>query len=530
MNDSDDNQNAGSIDPAGVSIDPNTVVIDDSSTGEVGDASNDVVQEPVAETSTDSNEGTYIGRKPHKGFQTFSTDAAEKVESGETVVLPSHLDAEVQDILKSAPNVNILDNPQSRDWAQTLASGLELNTFNEGFVSTLQDENADFRQSQVHNNINLHAGPPQFKPIENQDLKGERAIIRLINHLGLGTLFSAPMWHSGFWITFKPPTESEIVELNRLMISDKIQFGRASYGLAFSNTVVYSTDRVVDFILNHVYDITTKSEEINVGNLKNHLSSQDIPSLIWGFICTMYPKGFKYRRACIADASKCNFILEETLNVSKLQWTNTKGLTDWQKTHMSSRQPKSKDLASINRYKEELNVIQKKRIVLNEGTHREISVTLKSPSVFEYVDSGHRWISDIVDTVNSTLAMDAGSDERNSLIIRHGQASALRQYVHWIDSIEMASNTITDRETIESTLNVLSQDDEIRDSLITKIVDYINSSTISVIGIPVFDCPECGKEQASSIQASQYKNIIPLDMLQLFFDLHTQRLARIATR
>lgn len=487
--------------------------------------------EPVATKEEEGKETTDNSqRKGHRALQEFDINAKEALDTGDELILPANYDKETRRILEKLPNVQILDNPDSRDWAQAVAQGIGLSTFAETFIPTLEDEQAEFKQQLAHNNISMAASVPKHKAISNENLKGERAVIRMITHLGLGTLFQVPLWHSGFWITFKPPTESEILEINRLLVSDKIQFGRDSYGLAFSNVTAYTTDRLVGFALAHVYDLTTKSEDINIDNVRQHISSQDIPSLIWGFICTMYPRGFKYRRACVADPSACNFILEETLNVMKLQWSNGVALTEWQKTHMSARQSKQKDLTSVVRYKEELTRIQHTKIDINKDKPNAISITIKTPSVSDYINAGHRWIGDIVSTVNSALAADTKDNERNSLVVSYGQASAMRQYSHWIESIEYESNTINDLETIEKLLDTLSSDDEVRKSFTDAVIDYINKSTIAVIGIPVFDCPQCGKLNNGPLKLPAYKNIIPLDVMQVFFSLLTQRLERIAER
>lgn len=465
-----------------------------------------------------------------KPVQHYSMDAAEKIATGDHIHLPGGYTEQIQKTLSSLPNVNMVDNPEARNWAESMNEGITLNTYDGVFIPTLNDPNATFTQKVEHNNLDLIAAKPRFKNVENENLKGERAVIRLISHLGIGTLFQVPLWHSGVWVTFKPPTESEIVEINRLLTSEKIKFGRYSYGLAFSNVTVYTTNRLVEFALSHIYDMTAMSDEVNIGNLKNHISCQDIPSLLWGFVCTMYPRGFKYSRACVNNPDKCNHIAEDTLNLTKLQWTNTAGLTDWQKTHMSSRQARVKDLASIKRYKEELKSSQKTRVTISNSSGHEVSVTVRTPSISEYIDAGHRWIGNIVEAVETAVGTDANKAERDAIIIRHGQASAMRNYSHWVESIEYDSNIVDDRETIESLLDNLSSDDEIREKFIQEVVKFINDSTISVIGIPTFDCPKCGTEQPGTISLPKITNVIPLDVIQVFFELITQRLSRLTER
>lgn len=494
------------------------------------DVDSSKLNEEIVKDKKDSTPIPVIVRKKQSVTQSFNIDLDDKLDTGDEIVLPSNFDKETRAVLEKAPNIDLLDDPDSRAWATDLAEGLELSSYNETYVHTLEDEEADFQQKLEHSGVGLSAQAPRFKTIENQTLKGERAVIRFVSHLGLGSLFQVPLWHSGLWVTFKPPSEAEIIELNRLINADKISFGRYSYGLSFSNTSSYLTNRLVDYALAHVYDLTCKAEDVTVSNLKDHISCQDIPILLWGFICTMYPRGFMYRRACINDAEKCNHVVSDTLNISKLQWTNINALTDWQKVFMSGRASKGKDLASINRYKEELSLIQNKRIIINKDQSNEIAITIKTPSIAEHVEAGFRWVSDITDNVERTLGSESNIDERNAFIIKHGQATAMRQYIHWIESIEYDSNIITDRETLEKTLDVVSADDYIRTEFTASVVKYIDKTTMSVIGIPVFDCPSCSKEQPGSKNLPEFSNIIPLDVMQLFFALLTQRIARLTDR
>lgn len=486
------------------------------------------VQEVPDETATAPAEVKPESKQ--KVTQEYSINHEEKETSGETLILPSNHEHIVRETLQKLPNVNILDSFKGRDWANVLSEGLTNGTMHGVFTKSLEADGADFSNRIEHNGISLMGAAPRIKKTENAELQGERAIVRLISHLGLGTLYQVPLWHSGFWVTLKPPTESELVELNRLMISDKIKMGRYSYGMAYSNMTAYTVDRIIDFIVKHIYDMTVKHEDINVSNVRDHISTLDMNALIHGFATTMYPRGFRYRRACCNNPDKCQHVVEDTLNLTKLQWVNRAALTDWQKNFMSGRSSKQKTSAEVSRYRDELASAQKRRVVLNEGKRNEIAFVLKTPSLNEYVNSGHRWIGDIVETVNSSMSVEASTEERNSVITQHGQATAMRQYAHWIESIELDSNVIKDNETIEMTLNTVSQDDDIRSGFITEVVNYINSSTISVIGIPVYDCPNCGTTQESPVTLPRHTGVIPLDTIQVFFDLLLQRIARMGQR
>lgn len=490
---------------------------------------------PVPEASVKAQEVPEAPRYVYKRQYTTMVSPVSKegqLETGEDIELPSAPDEVVRRALDLAPNISMVDSPESRRWASIMSRGLEMTTYDAMFTSALEDPTADFRNENEYQGNSLSAVTPKVRMTENSKIQGENAVLRAINHLGLGSVFQVPLWGAGIWVTFKPPSETELIELNRQLASDKILFGRYTYGLAFSNTTSYTIDRLFNFALDHVYNTTVDPAKLPLNKLKSFIPTQEIPSFLWGFLCTMYPRGFNYARSCSADPEKCRHVVEEIINLTKLQWSNIAPLTDWQKAFMSGRQPHKKSLEEVERYQLELTKLQKRRFVFFEGEDREIAVTLRSPKVTEYIDAGHRWIGGIVEAIDKIADADLSENDRNNLITHTGQATTLRQYVHFIESIELATNIIEDRETIETTVERVSGDDEVRTKIIEAVKNYINDSTISLIGLPVFDCPNCHGTNAvhEDNKMPNHPNIIPLDVIQLFFELVNQRLTRIAER
>ncbi len=250
----------------------------------------------------------------------------------------------------------------------------------------------------------------------------------------------------------------------------------------------------------------------------------------------MYPRGFNYQRGCVTDPAVCYHVVEEKLNITKLIYSSMSNLTDWQKNFMSSRQPNLKTSEELKRYREELTTTQSRRVTVNEGTSEEISFILRSPTIAEYLESGHVWISNIVGNVERAMGSESTSSEREALMEKHGNATTMRQYIHWVESIEEREspesqpNVINDRESIEKTLNVMSSNTYVREFFMNEVTRYINESTISLIGIPVYDCPACGKPQEGGKSYPEHVEVIPLDVIQVFFDLISQKLTKIQTR
>ena len=461
-------------------------------------------------------------------------------DNAETLNMPSNFDQEVSRNLLDTPKINLVDSPEGRSWANVLQDGIDLTVAENTFVPSLENPNSDWRQFATYNGQELRGRQPNLGGgAANQVLTGERAVLQIMTHVGTGSIFQVPLWHTGIWLTFKPPLDSELVELNRILVAQKMELGRYTYGLAFSNSIVYTIEHLVDFALRHVYDASIKLDVSNPRTLKDIIVSHDIPSLLWGLASAMYPKGFQYRRACAADPATCNHVIEELINLRKLLWVDRASLTDWQRAHMASWRSASKDMDSLKKYREEMLKLNDYTVKFHEDTPQEMRIILRSPSISEYIDAGYRWVGSIVDLVDKTLAAKNNQAEREKLITQYGQATAMRQYTHWIRSIEFdhqvvegseIQRTIEDREAIEKVCDALSGDDAIRNHFLEQVGTYINESTIAVVGIPTYDCPACQSVQESNLVLPHHKNIIPLDVQQTFFALLTQRMQRIAVR
>lgn len=454
-------------------------------------------------------------------------------DSLETVPLPSDKLDKVNDALRNADKTKLDDSEKTQEWAEVLSEGQDRGAYNNAFNSTLENPDAEFHQQIKTSSAVLEAYSPGFKAVTNEVLSGERASLRVMHSLGIGKIFRFPLYNSGLWLTLKPPSESVLLELNRLIVSDKIELGRRQYGLLFNNLSAVTTDRLVSLALEQVYQTNLNNPD-NV-DLRTLISSNDIPTLLWGLINTIYPNGFQYQRSCIADPEKCQHVISERINLSKLQWTNRRGLTDWQLSHMSKMAKGSIDIASVKRYKDELLSQQNREITLSTMTGGTINLVLRVPTVSEYIESGHRWIGDVTAMVNKALSLDTNNNERNRFIVNQGQSTALRQYLHWVAEVKLNNgeegfSIIKDRETLEIVFNDVSADDEIRNGFMKEIAKYIDDSTITVIGIPVFDCPACGGENKAPKIFPKLTNIIPIDVQQTFFTLLVQKIQRIVIR
>lgn len=499
-------------------------VVDFSSVDNKGTKPAEPGSNETTSTAKDSNEPIQH-KKVHVQYK-YSYTTPKWNKDAVIVDLPSATIDNTEKVLEKLPNLGLSTDEDSVEWLESIQASVDNISYDKQYTSTLDDANSNFSQD-----VNVRGNKLKAKELKtnfsNQKLTGEKAIIAFNKTLGMGDLIQIPLYHSGFWITLKTPSEMDMIRLNRQITDDKIRLGRNTQGLAFSNLMSYTVSKLTQFALDHIFDTTLQVSALENKDIKDLIKCEDYNILIWGILCSMYPRGFQYRRPCLNDPEKCNYTLKETINLFELQWTNNSALTDSHKNHMTSRIHKTMSLDSVENYQKTLPAIGDKVITIND-----IRVTLKVPSLMEYVRSGEKWVTGITSLVEDLMQSSSDSNDitkKNTLIERHAQATTLRQVAHWIKAIEFSDKVVDDEETIDLLLDSISQNDDIRKFILDEIFKYIDESTISVIGIPNYNCPSCNMTQQDD-DGSEFGNIIPMDMTSVFFDQHVQRMQIIARR
>lgn len=491
---------------------------------------------PVTEVKVEETPRASIGVEVHYPF-----DTGEACPVDDTVVFPPGNEKMIKDAIEKMPTDTTADNAHERLWKTNVRQSVSYIPYAEQWVNRLNDPDARFTQKPMFNNIDCSSRSAKFKPKPaGEVLRGRDAIFRAVQLTGQGTVFNVVLWNSGIRLTLTPPTESEIVEYYRQVMEDRINFGRATYGFVFSNITVITLKRMMDLIIPHIQETNVKSSEMDISDILNHISVFDIPSLIWGFICTMYPKGYNYSRPCVNSVVKddktdvCMEIFKEVVNVSKMQIVDDQYLTPWQKSHMASLTPNVRSLADIKRYKEEMTKAATRRVDIQGEGDDAIAIILKNPSIADHIDIGYHWVTGLTDMVNELMTMSADDNSRNEAIMKHGMATAMRQYRHYIDHIEIGSNTIEEASDIDEIVNRWSASDTIREKFFDQVKTYIDEATAAIIGIPVFECKVCAAAgrngEQKTVETKRHVNYIAIEVYKLFFALVSQRMRAIASR
>lgn len=471
-------------------------------------------------TTSDEHRSVYVKRPPSKNTIQDSevfTPLEKNTTSDVTLRIPGDTEERIGEALDAMPNVKLDETTAGSEWVRTIQAASYSVSKKGWFNATVAREGAMYKQSVPSERGNLAAGAPKFNDGADTKLTGERAVLRVRGVLGLGSIVKIPLWHSGFWITFKAPSEGALLELNRRFAEEKIALGRETYGLAFANNSVFFAGWLMDFALNHVYATTLKPEIQE--SLRSRISSLDIPIIAWGLACVIWPRGFPYARAVMDQTKEQNKIIREKLNLGKCQWTDTASLSPWQIGHMAGSHGSNMTAESIDKYRNEFTRGKGRAIKLAD----EIEITLRVPSLDQYLTSGQKWVNNIVAMVDKAFGLPPSDGVRDSYIMDQGKATNMRQFAHWVESLSVSGNLIDDDETLELTIDALSSSDEIRDKFFKGVKEYVEDATMSIIAIPA-------TEEEDKSELPRFPHLLPIDAMSVFFILLVQKVQKIQDR
>lgn len=518
--------------------------VDEETLEDIGLPESALATEP-ADNEEVLEEHTVTTDKVKAGVKLTRSPMREKKEGELTPILLVIPPADIATVLKTISEMNNeeLGGASQKEWLAKLKYSLDMLPSKNAFTDELANV-ANGGTNTLENAGKLLA-LSMLSPkagAGRQVYEGERAYLQIVNHRGSGGVSKAPLWNSGFYIYFKPAVAPQFLELLAMLNSDTLTAGRDTYGLALSSDTAYTLSRLVDFALAHVYATSIASDAFStLSELKKLIKPQDTWALLWGFLCACFKNGIEYEQPCVADPSKCNHIDKGVIDITLLQVPFKEKLTDWHISHMSKTAQNSMSLESVKRYQDELPCHQEFRVVFDQGTPRQIAISIATPTANEFIDQSTGYIDALANSITKSLAQRLTEKERNTFIEESSRATALCKYSHFISKIEFGDvndddnalnhyvGIVTDRDGIMRSLASLSEDTVIREKIIDEIVNYIGRSSASAIAIPAYNCPKCGGKHAPSTETDDpaMKSVIPIDVIQLFFELVSQRIQKL---
>lgn len=396
------------------------------------------------------------------------------------------------------------------------------------YTDVMNPENTEWHQSIEHEGVNLEVATPRLKEFGayGKTLTGDRAMNRINALMGTGALIQTPLWHSGFWLWLKPPTNSQLLDLEEMISAEKIRLGRDRNGLTFSNSSVYIVQILSNFLIGQIYDVTLEDSDPNT--ILSKIKITDWFRLVHTLGITIYPNGYTMSIPCTADIESCQHVEKVHANLSKMFWDDRRALSAEQRKHMANRRDSMK-MEDVLKYTSTGRFAADSLIKITD----ELSIRLRVPSVADYLQSGVTWVDGIVEAVEAMFddrTIDSSARER--IIERHAKATVMREYEHWVKHIELdgGSELITDPADISNALEALSANPDYGRAFRTGISKYIDAVTISIVAVPRFKCPKCGKHNNEGQTFERHPFLVPLDPVKLFFTLRDRRLSHISMR
>lgn len=389
-------------------------------------------------------------------------------------------------------------------------------------------EGSEWRQFIEYEGARLRVGTPKLgDAMTGHMLSGEAALLRVQSRLGMGTHVQIPLWNSGIWVTIKPPHEDAFLELQERIALEKITLGRASRGLVFDNYQVYTMHHVMEFIYRHITATTLKfGQEGMEAALDEAILITDIPNLLLGVLCTMYPHGYELTQPCTADISKCTEVFQGLIGLPKIGWVDVTRFNDNQRRHMANRRSDSMTMAEVKAFQEQFPSQETSVVKLRSG----INIVLEVPNMARYRDSGQRWVDAIETDTARSFGTNLQGQAREEYMFNQAIISSLGAYSHWYKQIVILGDNdddqiIVDRVTLEATAKTLSADREVVFQVEKAIKRFNDYASCTIVGIVNFECPKCKQTQLRPDAPNQV--IIPIDVISTFFTLLSKRLEKI---
>ncbi|MCK9234875.1 MAG: hypothetical protein M0R77_00995 [Gammaproteobacteria bacterium] len=441
-------------------------------------------------------------------------------EKGLTGVITDIQDMSVIDsmtVLTESDNLNAEDTStkNSEEWLVTFQNSVYTQPFAGQFLDSVSRKGSQWRQS-----VENESGKNHIHGLRPSSGKGELVGATAISHFQtstrVGKTIRVPLWHSGFWITIKTPSAVRQAEAFDNLRSSRVKAGMETYGRVFSNYTVFANSILLDLAYE---SIVISSLDTDPSNVRHYVDTSDIPAVIWALASTIWPTGFEYSRSRMGDPNNAANIIRQVIRVDNCQWTDITELTEWQRNHMAKKTPRSMSVDLLERYKNEFTRRVDRKVVIQEATDEqpEISVVLRNPKAEEYIESGQRWITDIVSTYMQVAGRPGGDKARDDYVYRNMLLTEMRAYAHWVAEIRQGSAFVTEPNSILNTLNILSESDEIRAKFFTGVFKYIDDSTISIIAITTDD------EREAPLPRFPY--LIPIEPVHTFFTRLEQKMA-----
>lgn len=414
------------------------------------------------------------------------------------------------------------------DWLRAIQTAFEFYTGEEQYgPNPFARDGAHWQGKITRDNKSISPRKPSFhKPTGS--VSGEAALTNIRASLGLGQRSDIPLWHSGMWVRFKAPSDLTLLELDRTIAISKAFVGAKTQGIALSAESTWFTTKVLDMIFNHIE--SASYNDISQRALEQVIYVTDIPQLVWGIATTIWPNGHDLTLPCVHNPKECHHRESERVNIQRMHYVDNNSINPMQFNHLVKNEVYSND--SLELYRSNHKVPNTRRVMLTDS----IYIDLKVPTIAEHRVASQKWVQFIEDHVEQVFGKNLEGEARESYLQDRVNATILRQYESWIESVgelDEEKNVIwftEDDEGLQTILEDLSTQDELVNTFLKERVAFRREVMVSAIGVPVYDCSQCKQGPDATSMLPNVPEIVELDIESLFFTLHYMKMERLRHR
>lgn len=408
-------------------------------------------------------------------------------------------------------------------WLRNTNDSLSNLSYKNGLVPAANNTEADWKQGIFYKGFLYEMHRPGIDETLAPDgrLRGKQAMTRLRSIMKMGDYLTVDLPHSGFWITIEIPGDDVLVNFRMRLLAEKVELGRRTNGLVFSNSNVYVAKHMSDMLLNCVVSssiqITDKAELLKL------IKEPDLDIIAHSYMSARHRNGYKLAESCTASPSTCSHIQVSQVTVGRMKIIDNNKLTESQKGHMAN--VTSQTVKDVIAYQESFAVFRDNVQKIDD----EIEITFQVPSLDTKIKYGQNWVNNIVDNLDIVFNKELNADHRNQAITEQAGINNLVTYAHWIKCIRFKDGGFVDDEKmITKALIEMNRNEEYSAKIYDAINAFINKAVVGIIAIPRFVCPECKQRQPKVLNA--FPAFTPVNMCKIFFTMMTNTLSNYYAR
>lgn len=451
------------------------------------------------------------------------------LQSKVAIALPADTPPQVREQLLTRPLLQAEEvTDEDRNYYETIQAGARISPNFGVYQDAVEDDTRTYSQAiSSEDGSSLEGFSPRV--VSQNDLKrkvtGEAAVMRMQALSGLGGTFAFPLWHSGFWVSIKTPTDIDLLNLYEQTARRKTEVGRDAFGLPFSNDMTYIMEPVMELFEKCLVKVSLQTDQ-STSEIINQIKLPDFQTICWGLARVIWPNGFMYSRSLLDEnaSGEKDRTITALLDVGKLLWVDQNSISEFQKRHMSTRMSKKMTETSVDLYLNSFNRPMSKRVKVYSTPSSDFYVTLHVPTIGQAIAAGNMWITNLQTMMQESI-IEEDEVKRAAILKEYSQATRMCQYVHWVKAVHQVlpdgeEETYDDEESIYAIMRHFSSEEDMADTFLREVIAFISTSNVSIVGITTLKEDEEMKHDA-------YPRLIPVDAMLLFFFLLVQRAERI---